>query len=125
MKDLSRSAARIAVVGATALALLLPAALPAAADPKHCPPGHAKKGWCGNGGNGAASYEQGYRDGRRDERRYSVGDRVERNVYTVIEDYRRYDLPDPRRGYHYVRIDGDIVLVAVATGIIAELLFNR
>lgn len=37
----------------------------------------------------------------------------------VIEDYRAYNLPPPRRGYRYYRDDnGDIIMVAIATGII-------
>jgi Ni/Co efflux regulator RcnB len=40
------------------------------------------------------------------------------NAY-VVSDYRAYNLPPPRRGYRYYRDDnGDIVMAAVATGII-------
>jgi Ni/Co efflux regulator RcnB len=43
----------------------------------------------------------------------------------VISDYRRYDLPPPRRGYQYYRDDsGDIVMAAVATGVIGLILGN-
>jgi Ni/Co efflux regulator RcnB len=37
----------------------------------------------------------------------------------VISDYRAYGLPAPRHGYRYYRTDnGDIVMVAIATGLI-------
>jgi len=36
-----------------------------------------------------------------------------------ISDYGRYGLPAPRRGYRYYRSDnGDIVMAAVASGVI-------
>jgi Ni/Co efflux regulator RcnB len=37
-------------------------------------------------------------------------------------DYRDYRLAPPPYGYHWVRVDNDIVLMAIATGIIAEVL---
>lgn len=41
----------------------------------------------------------------------------------VIRDYRVYHLAAPRPGYHWVRVpDGRFVLVAVATGVIADIL---
>jgi hypothetical protein len=60
---------------------LLAAPITAIATPKHCPPGHAKKGWC----------EAGERNGRRDDR-----PRVE---YRYIDDYDQYGLRRPREGY--------------------------
>lgn len=44
------------------------------------------------------------------------------NAYVV--DYRRYGLSAPPRGYHYVRVDNDVVLTAVATGVIASVVFG-
>jgi Ni/Co efflux regulator RcnB len=44
------------------------------------------------------------------------------NTY-VVSDWRARHLRQPPRGYHYVRSDnGDILLVAVTTGIIASIL---
>ena len=37
-------------------------------------------------------------------------------------DYRRYRLNAPPRGYHYVRVGNDVVLTAVATGVIASVI---
>jgi hypothetical protein len=88
----------------------------AEAGPPHCPPGHAKKGWCGNG----PGYWEGYRDGRRDA--WRVGDRLPRDRYVVIPDWRHRGYPPPRSGYGYVRVDERIFLIALATGIIVEAL---
>jgi Ni/Co efflux regulator RcnB len=57
----------------------------------------------------------GYRGKWRTGQRYSNY----RNQRFVISDYRAYDLPPPQRGYRYYRDNsGDIVMAAVATGII-------
>jgi len=42
------------------------------------------------------------------------------NAYRV--DYRTYRLAPPPRGYHYNRVGNDVVLSAVATGVIASVL---
>lgn len=39
-------------------------------------------------------------------------------------DYRRYGLAAPPRGYEYVRVDNDVILTAVATGVIASVVAN-
>lgn len=72
-------------------------AMPANADPKHCPPGHAKKGWCG----GDSHYKL-----PRDYRR--------------VTDWRRHNLPEPRPGYVYGVYDDEVFLVLEATREVAE-----
>ncbi|BDU20690.1 RcnB family protein [Dyella sp. GSA-30] len=43
----------------------------------------------------------------------------------VVEDWRTYRLREPPRGYNWVRSDnGDFLLVAVATGVITDLIIN-
>jgi Ni/Co efflux regulator RcnB len=42
----------------------------------------------------------------------------------VIADYRDCGLRVPPRGYHWVRVDGDAVLAAVATGIVLDTVFH-
>jgi Ni/Co efflux regulator RcnB len=42
----------------------------------------------------------------------------------VIADYRGYGLHSPPRGYHWVRVNGDAVLAAIATGIVLDSVFN-
>lgn len=39
-------------------------------------------------------------------------------------DYRYYRLPPPPRGYQYTRVNDDVVLTAIATGLIASVVFN-
>ena len=45
----------------------------------------------------------------------------------VVDDYNRYGLRAPPRGYHYVRSGDDVVLAAIAGGLITAViagLFN-
>jgi Ni/Co efflux regulator RcnB len=43
----------------------------------------------------------------------------------VVDDWRNHHLSAPPRGYHWVQVGGDYVLVAIATGIILQLLLNN
>ena len=59
---------------------------------------------------------------------YYRGDRLPSYYRTrqyVVEDWRGHGLRLPPRGYHWVQTGGDYVLVAIATGVILELLLNR
>ena len=134
MKNFMRNSAFSAV--ATAFAAT---AAPALADPPHCPPGHAKKGWCSPDRGDYRShdrrddrrdrwddrrdeeraYREGYEEGRRDAIRYNGRDYYD---YRMIRDYDRYGLSAPRQGYGYAEIDGDIVMVELATQIVTQLL---
>ena len=38
--------------------------------------------------------------------------------YPVVHNYGYYKLPPPRRGHYYADVDGDILLIAAATGLI-------
>lgn len=99
-------------------------------------------------------YRDGYRDGRKDDRRWDrKNDRRDRyngrgwyddrgshhywsrghhfeprrySNYVVVNDYRGYRLPPPRRGEYYYRDrnSGDILLVAAATGLVLWALTN-
>jgi Ni/Co efflux regulator RcnB len=63
----------------------------------------------------------GYRGSWRTGQRYSNW----RNSRYYVNDYRTYGLPAPRRGYRYYRDNnGDIVMAAIATGVIASILSN-
>lgn len=72
-------------------------------------------------------------DNRRDhgagpDRSFYRGERLPiyyRSPQYVVIDYRGHGLRIPPRGYHWVQTGGDYVLVAIATGIILELLLNR
>ena len=69
---------------------------------------------------GRYDFEPGYHSWRR-------GDRLPyyyRSHYDVV-DYRYYHLRPPPRGCHYVRDDrGEILLVAIATGVILSAILN-
>jgi Ni/Co efflux regulator RcnB len=43
----------------------------------------------------------------------------------VVNDWRGHHLHAPPRGYQWVQVGGDYVMVAIATGIIATLLINQ
>lgn len=43
----------------------------------------------------------------------------------VVDDWRGHHLSAPPRGYHWVQVGPDYVLVAIATGIILQMLLNN
>lgn len=43
----------------------------------------------------------------------------------VVDDWRGYNLQPPPRGYHWVGVGGDYLLVAVASGVIAQIVSGR
>ncbi len=56
------------------------------------------------------------------------GDRLPASYYArpyVIRDYRGCHLNAPPRGHHWVRVNQDVVLAAVATGVVLEVLRNH
>lgn len=126
MKNLMRNSA----FGAVAAAFIATAA-PAFADPPHCPPGHAKKGLCTPAGDRdhyrhrddrrdeQRAYNEGYEAGQRDAIRYNGRSYSD---YRVIRDYDRYGLSAPRDGYYYAEVDGDVVMVQLATQLVTQLL---
>jgi Ni/Co efflux regulator RcnB len=48
-----------------------------------------------------------------------------RNHQYVVSNWREHHLRPPPRGYHWVQTGGDYVLVAIATGVIADLIINH
>jgi len=67
------------------------------------------------------------RDYRHDQRRYDRGGTLPHQYRSnwYIRDYNRYGYAPPPRGYGYYRTDtGDIVMAALATGVIISLLNN-
>lgn len=59
---------------------------------------------------------------------YYRGDRMPyqyRTRHYVVEDWRGHRLSAPPRGYHWVQSGGDYILVAIATGVILQLLLNN
>lgn len=43
----------------------------------------------------------------------------------VVDDWRGYNLQPPPRGYHWVGVGGDYMLVAITSGIIAQIITGR
>ena len=61
------------------------------------------------------------------EQRFYRGGRLPaeyRSRQYVVDDWRGHHLRQPPRGYQWVDVGGDYVLVAIATGIIASILLN-
>jgi Ni/Co efflux regulator RcnB len=43
----------------------------------------------------------------------------------IVHDYYGYRLHAPPRGYHWVRVNQDVVLAAIATGVVLDVLYNH
>jgi Ni/Co efflux regulator RcnB len=59
---------------------------------------------------------------------FRKGDRLPKAQHAkkyVVSDWRGHHLSQPPRGYHWVQTGGDYVLVAIATGVILQLLLNN
>jgi Ni/Co efflux regulator RcnB len=69
------------------------------------------------GGRGAGPQHNFYRGGRLPNQY--------RNRQYVVDDWRGHHLSAPPRGYHWVQTGGDYVLVAIASGIIAQILLGQ
>ncbi|HEY0940499.1 MAG TPA: RcnB family protein [Steroidobacter sp.] len=80
-----------------------------------------------------------YRHGRADQRRYDRGryiaprgyyvrswrhgDYLPRSYYErryIVHDYHVYHLSPPPRGHHWVRVNNDVILAAVASGLVVS-----
>lgn len=59
-------------------------------------------------------------------RRWAPGAYLPRTYYApvYVVDYRPYHLPPPRRGHHWVRVDNDVFLVALATGLVVDAVYD-
>ena len=59
-------------------------------------------------------------------RAWHVGHRLPSPYYArhYWVDYRYYRLPPPPHGYHWVRVDRDVVLVAIGTGLILDVFYG-
>jgi len=80
------------------------------------------------GRRGPSSWANNRHEVPREYPRFNRGDRLPmqyRDRQYVVDDWRGHQLRQPPRGYHWVQSGGDYLLVAIATGIIADLLLNR
>lgn len=74
------------------------------------------------------SDERGYERGAGPDHAFHRGSRLPtqyRSYRYVVEDWRGHQLTAPPRGYHWVQTGSDYVLVAIATGVILQLLLNN
>jgi len=72
--------------------------------------------------------DRGNERGAGPDHRFYRGDRLPneyRNRTYVVDDWRGHRLSAPPSGYHWVQVGGDYVLVAIATGVILQLLLNN
>ena len=56
------------------------------------------------------------------------GDRLPRDYYArqyVLHDHHVYRLHTPPRGYHWVRVNHDVVLAAITTGVVLDVLYGH
>jgi Ni/Co efflux regulator RcnB len=111
-----------AAAAALALASISGAALAQPGYDRHDgPPGH-----------GAGHMDEHGRDDHggphdRDHGRWRKGDRIERAEWRHYQrvDWRRHHLHAPPRGYEWREVNGDYVLAAVATGLIASIIVGQ
>jgi len=80
--------------------------------------------------NAGGRNPQSWRDprGAGPEHQYYRGQRYPseyRGHQYVVEDWRGHHLRPPPRGYHWVQNGGDYLLVAIASGVILDLLLNH
>ena len=72
--------------------------------------------------------DRGYRDYRPNEyRAWHRGDRLPRSWYGssyIVYDWRPYRLYSPPYGYHWVRVGDDVLLTAIATGIVLDVIYD-
>jgi Ni/Co efflux regulator RcnB len=122
-----------AILSTIALASLIGAAAPAFAQGRDWDRDHRP-------GPDARAYEHRDRDWREAQRGhgpvYSYGARgpewrrgghVPReylNRVYVVENWRAHRLPPPHRGYHWIQVGGDFVLVTNGNGVIAQIVLG-
>jgi Ni/Co efflux regulator RcnB len=97
---------------------------PSARSDRH----HQRPGW-------NARDDNRHRDGRDARYYYDArgpefrrGNRIPdmyRSRYYVVDDWRGHRLSAPPRGYQWVQVGADYALVAIATGVILQLMLNR
>ncbi len=61
------------------------------------------------------------------DQRWRRGDRLPtqyRHRQYVVNDWRSHRLSAPPRGYHWVQVGGDYALIAIATGLISQLVLH-
>lgn len=81
-----------------------------------------------NPGPPPQAYGQRHWRGAGPDHRWHRGDRLPpmyRSRHYVVDDWRVHRLSPPPRGYHWVQYGGDYLLVAIATGVIVQLILSQ
>lgn len=108
------------LVASTVALVLGASSLAASAQPWHAPGGEGDRYGHSQRGPG--------HEGRDDwDPRYHRGDRLPpeaRQSVMVVQDWRDHRLDPPPRGHDWVRLGRDFVLLAAATGIIAQVILS-
>ncbi len=76
-----------------------------------------------HGHYGAYHHPKGYQD-----HRWVRGERLPKAYYAqsyVVVNYQERGWRQPPRGYHWVRVNDDVVLAAIATGVVLDVVFNQ
>ena len=76
-----------------------------------------------HGRYGEYHHPKGYKD-----HRWVRGERLPKAYYArsyVVVNYQERGWRQPPRGYHWVRVNDDVVLAAIATGVVLDVLFNQ
>lgn len=142
MKKMSALAAALALtMGMSTLAQ----AQPHRDDDRRGPPPHAQANGHYKHDDRRNDRRDWDRDHRRDDRRGDRHDRYDgrrgagpdhrwvqgyrlppqyRGHQYVVQDWRGHHLHQPPRGYHWVQYGGDYMLVAIATGVISQLILS-
>lgn len=97
-----------------------PHGMPPGHRPEHPgarPPGHRPPPQHLHGGRGAGPAHDWYRGGHVPP--------MYRSRHYVVNDWRHHHLAPPPRGYHWVQYGGDYVLIAVGTGLIAQIVLSH
>ncbi|KAF7277676.1 hypothetical protein GWI33_021774 [Rhynchophorus ferrugineus] len=67
-------------------------------------------------------------DNKHQKQSYQRGDKLPAHYYKndryYVSDWHKHDLREPPKGYRWVNIDGEYILVSVITGIIASILLG-
>lgn len=138
------------IAAAAALAIGLTSTLAVAqpndrrGDDRKGPPGHSQKGPSHSNGKGNGHSKHDDRKGPPQHRptahhhdrgpgvgpdhRFHRGDRLGpdyRHRQYVVNDWRGHHLHQPPRGHQWVQVGADYVLIAIATGLIAQIVLSR
>jgi len=72
-------------------------------------------------------HDDDFRHGVRFEHVWRRGERLSSAYYApayVVRDYSAYELPEPPYGCRWIRVDNNVVLAAVATGLVLDVVYN-